>query len=223
MCSNNITSHWFDPINAPFPSVMEYEIEAFEKDIKYCKLYPDRRPDNTVYALWIGTNDLGIDGFLSDRNVAGTSITSFVDCLWQTFDHVYKAGGRRFIILNEAPLHVSPMYAAPENGGTLENNYWRNKTLYNATEYQYKMFEYSTSVNTLIDYGVPFNLLVKKRWPGAVFGIFDVHSLMLDIRAEPNKYFTPPADVKGSYRTCDNAGCTDSKDPLSSFMWYVFE
>lgn len=221
MCSNNITSHWFDPIKAPFPSVLEYEVEAFEEDIKYRKLYPNRRSDNTVYALWIGTNDLGIDGFLSDRNAAGTSITSFLDCLWQTFDHVYKTGGRHFFLLNEAPLHVSPMYAAPENGGTLDNNYWRNKTMYNMTEYQYKMFEYSTSVNTMIDYGVPFQLLVKKRWPGATFGVFDVHSLMLDIHADPSKYLDAPAHVIGSYRTCDNSGCADSKDPLSSFMWYV--
>ncbi|KAK3182210.1 hypothetical protein K4F52_006579 [Lecanicillium sp. MT-2017a] len=220
MCSNNITSHYFDQIQGPFPSVIDYEIPTFKADLAYPNLYPDRRTDNTVYSLWIGTNDLGADGFLTDKNVAGTSIPDFVGCAWTTFDEIYKTGGRQFVLFNEAPLQLSPMYAAPENGGTRNNNYWGNKTSYNMTEIEQKMFQYASSVNALYVYGAAFEFVVKKRWAGATFTVFDAHELLLDIRADPTAYLSPPATVIGSYVTCDGNNCSTSENPLSSFLWY---
>jgi len=67
MCADTLVPRWLNEIQAPFPSVLNYEMTAFEEGLKYTSLYPNRRDDNTVYALWIGTNDLGIDGFLGDR------------------------------------------------------------------------------------------------------------------------------------------------------------
>lgn len=222
MCANNITSHYFDLIKSLMPSILDYEIPTFEADLAFPKLYPDRHPDNTVYAVWIGTNDLGVDGFLTDRNVAGTSIPTFVDCIWNTFDRIYKTGGRRFVLLNTAPLEKSPMYASPANGGTGDNQYWQNKTQYNMTEAQYKIFEYTSSVNALIEQGIPFQVLVKKQWPGVTFSLFDVHSLILDIRAAPEHYLTAPFNVTWPYRSCNpSTGCQQSSLPLSNFLWYV--
>ncbi|TQV91612.1 acetyl esterase [Cordyceps javanica] len=222
MCADNVTNRWFDAIHNYFPSVLDYEAPAFEADLGFHQLYPNRHADNTVYAVWIGTNDLGIDGFLTDKNVAGTSLPDFVDCVWDTFDRVHAAGGRHFVLLNIAPLDKSPMYAAPASGGAGDKQYWTSSSAQydNKTELQYKMFEYSRSVNALFAQGMPFHLLVQKRWPGASFSLFDVHSLFLDIRAAPEHYLTQPSDVTGSYRTCGSNGCQNSTLPMSSFLWY---
>lgn len=198
MCSDKVAKHHFG--DKYFPSVKEYQVPAYKADLAFAKLYPNRKASNTAYAVWIGTNDLGVDGFLNDKQEPGKSISDFVECVFQTFDAAYESGGRYFVLLNEAPLHVAPLYAAP-------------------TETSNKMFEYTTSTNTMFDYGAPFNLLVKKRWPGATFVIYNVHQLMLDIHDNPSQYLTPPAIVKDPYRVCDNNGCKDSTNPRSSYMW----
>ncbi|KAJ6779795.1 hypothetical protein PWT90_01487 [Aphanocladium album] len=221
MCANNVTSHWFDPIKGPMPSILDYEVPAFEADLAFPKLYPDRHADNTVYAVWIGTNDLGVDGFLTDRNVAGTSLPSFVDCVWTTFDRIYQTGGRQFVLLNTVPLEKSPMYASPENGGTADNEYWGSKSQYNMTEVQYKMLEYTSSANALFEQGLPFHLLVKKRWPQVSFSLFDVHSLVLDIHVAPERYLTQPSNVTWPWKSCSpSTGCQQSNLPMSNFLWY---
>ncbi len=143
----------------------------------------------------------------------------------QVFDHIYQSGGRRFVLLNEAPLQLSPVYAAVSSGGAGNNQYWQNKTLYNQTEYQHKMMEYTTSVNTMFDYGVPFHLVVKKRWPGAAVAIFDVHRLLTDMHNSPASYLDAPANATGAYRNCaptnssGSLNCANSKSPMSSFLW----
>ncbi|KAL0933164.1 acetyl esterase [Colletotrichum truncatum] len=221
-CSNKIISRDFPAIYQPFPSVLDYEIPAYKADLAYNELYPNRQANNTVYALWIGTNDLGYGAFLTDSQAPGTTISTYVDCIWEVFDHVYETGGRHFVLLNLVPLEQSPLYAATDRGGFADSQFWPNKTAYNTTEYQYKMLEYTTSANTMFDYGAPFHLLVKKRWPGASFSIFDAHKLLSDIHAEPAKYLDSPANVTGVYRVCDpvTRACVDSSESKASFLWF---
>jgi hypothetical protein len=128
------------------------------------------------------------------------------------FDGIYRTGGRRFVLFTQAPLEISPLYAAIQNGGIGNGNYWTNKTAYNTTEYEQKMLEYTTSVNTIFKLGAPFQLLVQKRWPGASFIIFDTHQIILDIHNAPEKYLDAPFNVTGYY----DSGSTD---PISSFLW----
>lgn len=227
-CTNQIFSRYLAGIYRSFPAVLDDEIPSFLGDIAFVNtttgtntFYTNREPDNTVYALWIGTNDLGVGSFLMDVQHAGLTITDFVDCVWDVFDAVYESGGRRFVLLNEAPLEHSPLYAAPQNGGVVDNLYWTDKSSYNATEYEQKMLEYTTNVNTMFDYGVPFHLKVKSRWPDASFAVFNVHQLILDIRSAPEKYLDAPADVTGYYYQCavNGSNCTTSDNPLSSFLW----
>lgn len=220
--SDDIIRRQFDLIGRPFPSVLDYQVPAFEADVAAGTLFDDRRADNTLYALWIGTNDLGYGAFLSDTQTAGATLSTFVDSIWSIFDRLYKAGGRHFVLFNEAPLEDSPLYAPIQDGGFGDSNFWNNKTAYNTTEYSGKMLQYTTSVNTLFDYGVPFQLLVRDRWPDARITIYDVHSLMREIRAEPEKYLTEPVNVEGVYRVCtpSTGQCVDSSNPPSSFMWF---
>ncbi|KAG6019836.1 hypothetical protein E4U41_003062 [Claviceps citrina] len=218
-CTNNIDSRDLDVINAPFPSVLEYQIPAFEQDVRHQDLYPSRRADNTVYAVWIGTNDVGIDGILGRRNKPDTTLTTFVDCVWDVLDHVYRSGGRHFVLLNQAPLERAPMYATPGDGGTGNHEYWRNKTAYDVAQFADKLREYTTSLNTMYRYGAAFYLAVEQRWRGATVSVFDVHSLMEDVIADPGAYLDEPPNVKAPYRTCLD-GCVDAREPKTSFMWY---
>ncbi|KAI0441114.1 carbohydrate esterase family 16 protein [Xylaria telfairii] len=229
-CSTKIVYEYLDLIQGPLPSVIEYQVPAFKADVKYActnhttTFLRNRTPENSVYALWIGTNDLGAGGFLDDRQVPGKTISDYMECIWSVFDGIYSTGGRRFVLFTQAPLQVSPLYTAIEHGGTGNVNYWPNKTAYNTLEYEEKILEYTTIVNTIYGYGVPFQLLVQKRWPGASFVIFNAHRVLLDIHNAPEKYLEAPANVTGFYHTCPNPfsmdGCVDSKNPLSSFLWY---
>ncbi|KAI0130388.1 acetyl esterase [Xylariales sp. AK1849] len=228
-CSNEIFSRYLASINRTFPSVLEDEIPSYLEDVAFIDqatgtntFYTDRESDNTVYALWIGTNDLGTDAFLTDSQKPGLTITDFIGCIWEVFDNIYSTGGRHFVLLNTAPLEHSPLYAAPENGGVLDDHYWTNKTTYNMTEYEQKMKEYTTNVNTILDYGVPVELKIKSRWPEASVTVFNVHQLILDIRATPEKYLDAPANATGYYYHCNiNAtDCITSENPPSSFLWY---
>lgn len=72
-CSNEIVSRYFSYINAPFPSVVDDELPSFVADVEVKALYENRTAENTVYALWIGTNDLGYGAFLTDSQAPGVS------------------------------------------------------------------------------------------------------------------------------------------------------
>jgi hypothetical protein len=148
-CSNKLISRQLAAINRPFPSVVDDEIPSFLGDLAVGASFlgsavqeqhnhdnKAAKGDETVYALWIGTNDLGFGAFLSDSQAPGTSIVDFVDCVWAVFDALYHgAGARRFVLLAEAPLEISPLYAPTAMGGTANSQFWGNKTSYNTTEY----------------------------------------------------------------------------------------
>jgi phospholipase/lecithinase/hemolysin len=222
VCSNQVVARNFAYINRTFPAILDDEIPSFEADVAFKSLYPHRTADNTVYAVWIGTNDLGADAFLTDSQAPGKTISDFVDCVFTMFDRIYKTGGRRFVLLNTVPLELTPLYALPENGGTLDSQFWGSKTNYNMTEYSQKIMEYSTSVNTMFEYGVPVMATLKKRWPKATVDVFDVHSLVTDIHSEPAKYLEAPANVDSYYHQCEVSGspCVDQAGPLNGYLWY---
>jgi len=133
VCSNDIIYRYLAAIHGPFPDVV-YEVNAFEADIKYVNastgkntLYTDRRSDNTVYSMWIGTNDLGNYAFLTDSSLHDTVIPDYIDCIYDRFDSIYKDGGRFFVLMNTAPLQLSPLYGLPGAGGVSVSQYWSNK------------------------------------------------------------------------------------------------
>lgn len=134
MCDNRIIFRYFAPVSGPFPDVV-YEVNAFVADTKYVNaktktntLYTNRKSDNTAYAMWIGTNDLGAGAFLTDSSLRGTTIPDYVDCIFDKFDKIYKTGGRYFVLVNTAPLQLLPIYGLPSAAGTLKKSqYWTDK------------------------------------------------------------------------------------------------
>ncbi|KAI6086461.1 carbohydrate esterase family 16 protein [Hypoxylon rubiginosum] len=215
------------------PSVEEYEVPAYLADVAWVNpdtgtntLYTNRTADNTVYTLWIGANDLGVNAFLTDSQPQNKTLYDFIECVWPTFDNIYSTGGRKFVLFTEGPLNYAPLYASLEHGGAGDVPRWPDKEAHNTTEYEQKMLEYVTLVNLVFEYGVPLQQYFTKRWPGAQFSIFNVHDLIADIYHNPSAYLDAPANATGFYAECPDtlqvgtAGCDVSSNPLSSFLWY---
>ncbi|TVY82306.1 Acetylesterase [Lachnellula suecica] len=230
VCDNDIIYRVLSSVVGPFPDVV-YEIGAFEDDISYINattksntLYTDRGADNTVYSMWIGTNDLGVNAFITDSSLHSTLIPDYIDCIYNKFDAIYKAGGRYFVLMNTAPLQLSPLYGVPGAGGVSVSQYWPNKkpqSQYNLTEISYKMKEYTQLVNSVFAYRTPFEMLIAKRYPGAKMAVYDVHSLLTDVYNNPEQYLTSPVNVTAPYNMCDAAGnCTQSALSLDHYMWF---
>lgn len=49
---------------------------------------------------------------------------------------LYGIGARNFVLLNIAPLNFAPMYALPQNGGTIDTQYWLNEDQYTSNVYE---------------------------------------------------------------------------------------
>lgn len=144
----------------------------------------DNPSDSTYYAIWIGTNDLGHLGFLTEVQPKGLPLTNYTDCVFDQFDTLYAVGARHFVLLNVAPLDLTPLYALPENGGVSVSQFWPDKLQYdsNITRTSEKMREYSTLANAVFEYEIPFQVKIARRYPKSSFTLFDVHSLVSVMR-----------------------------------------
>ncbi|KAF7872374.1 hypothetical protein EAF04_003295 [Stromatinia cepivora] len=227
VCSNKLVNRYLDSIYAPFPDVV-YEVDAFVADVKYINsstntntLYTNRKPKNTVYSMWIGTNDLGRNGFITDSSINGTTIPDYVDCIFDRFDEIYQTGARYFVLMNNAPLQLTPLYGMPDAGGLNASHYWPNKPS-NISEISGKMKEYTQLANSIFDYRVPFEIVIRKRYPGASIAIFNTNSLLTDIYNNPTQYLPAPAVVNVSYILCAISGspCPSKSGSLEGYMWY---
>ncbi|EEA28699.1 hypothetical protein TMatcc_002946 [Talaromyces marneffei ATCC 18224] len=219
VCSNEITPRWFAHINGNFPSVLEYEIPAYVADSKYTTNgtpFLDIPPSETVYSMWIGTNDLGEAAFLTDSQVPGKTLPDYTECVFSALDKIYANGARFFVLQNVIPLQLVPLYAKPENGGVYPNPDGAT----NVTEVSYRMWESVKSVNNIYKYQLPFELLIQNRYPGAKFAFMDMYSIIADIYYNPDQYFASPANVTGYIKQCDATGkCSLAANP-ESFMWF---
>ncbi|KAL2430528.1 Acetylesterase [Exophiala dermatitidis] len=205
VCSNEITPRWFSSINAPFPSVLDYEIPAFRADLSATRtnstphepyFTPSLTASSAVYALWIGTNDLGVWAFLTDSQIPGKVLSDYTSCIYEVFDNLYASGGRRFVLMNTAPLELAPLYANETLHGVGDNQYWPDKPS-NLTQIAETMHEYTSTVNTVFRYQTPFDI-AQTRYPGADFALFDVHGLIVDIYTNPTTYLNGTGVGPGS-------------------------
>lgn len=130
-------------------------------------------------AIWIGTNDLGPAAFFTDSRL-NLTILDYIDCVYEQLDTLHEAGARNFVLLNLAPLNYAPMYALPENGGTVGSHFWEDEANYNtnATQVSEKMRQYVALVNSIYNYRTADEVQISDRYPGSSFTIFDIHSLV---------------------------------------------
>jgi hypothetical protein len=172
--------------------------------------------------LWVGTNDLGYAGFLTDKQTPNSTLPVLTECMWQVFDHVYETGGRYFVLLTVPPLDQAPLYKPAKDGGVESSLSWLEKARVNTTAYQEKIRQCSTDIASMIHLGTPFHAKVNERWPGATFVVFDTKRLMDDMMAAPGKYFDEPASITEVFNcnAVDESHCTEPSGELSGYMWF---
>ena len=88
-CSNNITY-------LPYPSVMESQIPLFleKKANGTLKL----NPEEMLYTMWIGTNDVGSDALLTGSDDA--SLVDVTNCMVEWVKIMYENGARNILLQN---------------------------------------------------------------------------------------------------------------------------
>jgi len=167
-------------------AVSRNQIPAFLADTLYISnttLKPiiSTPTDQTIYGIWIGTNDLGNGAFLTENQPKNLTIMAYIDCVYAQLDLLYNFGARKFVLMNIAPLDLTPQYSLPEYGGLNAPRYWTDKLSYNAniTQISEKMREYSTLVNAVYEARTPLYVKLSGRYPESSFAVFDVHSLVI--------------------------------------------
>ncbi|KAI0372654.1 hypothetical protein BV20DRAFT_963698 [Pilatotrama ljubarskyi] len=213
-CSNNLTAR-------PFPSVFESQLPLFFAEKTNGSLHLN--PEDTIYTLWIGTNDVGANALLTGSQAPGVSIVDTVSCAVNWVKVMYAAGARNFIFQNMIPLEHAPLYSA----NSYPNRYWTGPR--NTTEWSVFMAELTKSGNSIAELMLT-GLAPKLR--GAHLGLFDSHALFTDMINHPQLYFngTAPLNVTGAVHACvfkegeptsDPGVCTDAVGTdRDSFLWF---
>ncbi|KAF2674234.1 hypothetical protein BT63DRAFT_435380 [Microthyrium microscopicum] len=196
------------PRKAPIPNgpkmagVQEDEIPGFMADKAFKKdgkdFLNDIDPASTVYTIWIGTNDLGAGGYLTDEQAPGKTVLDYVECVYSAFDKLYAAGGRKFILINNVPLDKTPLYTLPKGQGA--DQFYPTKPS-DPTQLKAANTKVGGEVKTANDAFLAKTQkdVVTKRYPGADMVVYNVHKLFEDIISSPKDYLngTEPPNVTG--------------------------
>ncbi|KAL1727935.1 GDSL lipase/esterase [Schizophyllum commune] len=225
--SGGICSHALN--NLPWPSVLEEELPAFYNDSSNGTLdgsapgvLGDIAPDNTLYSIWLGTNDVGAGALLTGEAPEGVTVVDTVACTVNWVKTLYDKGARNFLFQNMNPLEKTPMYS---RNGKPTGTWTASK---NATEWNIMIHELTTAGNKLAE------LMLQQLVPtldGAHVALFDSHSLFNDMIANPEQYLngTAPVNLTTAIRTCDWQENEDPTDTVpctvvngtdrDSYMW----
>lgn len=211
----------------PFPDVKGYEVPTYlaEKTLRApesAKPFLDVPTAQTVYSIWIGTNDVGANGFVADTQSPGANLTSYLDCVYAQVGRLYESGARFFVLQTLAPLQLSPQYGNPATGGLVGSTfYWADKP--NATLIWQRMTETVATVNSIYHYRTESEVVAQEKYPGAHFAVFDVEGLLGDIYSRPAVYLngtTVPLNVTAPDNKCNhNKVCVRGSSP-DSYLWY---
>ncbi|KAF8423246.1 GDSL lipase/acylhydrolase family protein [Tirmania nivea] len=232
-CSNNLTPRIWKDIMQLFPSVAEYEVPAFLADHTSAKTGRiDLNPATTAYSIWVGTNDLAGNAFLSDAHLPGKTVTDYTDCVFAQIKSLYdNAGARYFILQNNVPLDFSPLYNSGTDGRHVyipDSRFYPTKSKEfagNGTKVEEKIKMMVKTTNDIFKYRAMATILTEEL-PGATIALFDSHSLITDIYNSPAEYLTgpPPLNVTGMVVHCPEPnfnGCYNYRhEDRNSFLWY---
>ncbi|KAL1672737.1 hypothetical protein EV122DRAFT_294661 [Schizophyllum commune] len=161
VCSTDITP-------SIYASLYEKQLPAFLASEGNGTIPSTVTPDNSLYTLWIGTNDVGAWGLLTGHEIGNATVVDTVQCAvnWMI------------------PLEYAPMYLpdAYPNKFTTE--------IKNATAWHLGMKELTSAGNEIA------KLLLEDLVPsleGAHVGLFDSHALFYDIHEHPDAYLNGTA------------------------------
>lgn len=87
-CSNYLTYR-------PYPSVFESQLPLYFTEKFNGSLELD--PNDTMYTLWIGTNDVGANALLTGSQTPGVTLVQTISCAVDWVKVLYTSGARNFI------------------------------------------------------------------------------------------------------------------------------
>ena len=104
-CSNELTpKRW--------PSVFESQIPSFiEKRTSVNGTMREIDQQETMYTLWIGTNDVGVGALLTGDQNPGVSIVDTTACAVNWVRRMYELGARNFLFQNVCCYSLPPTTA----------------------------------------------------------------------------------------------------------------
>lgn len=77
---------------------MEWQIPAYLNETYDGSLALNAQ--ETMYTIWIGTNDLGVNALLTGSDAPGVSIVPVRQCAIDVLKRLYESGARNFIMQN---------------------------------------------------------------------------------------------------------------------------
>lgn len=201
-------------------SVMEAQIPAFE-DKKLAL-----PAEETVYSLWIGTNDVGAGALLTGSAPGFTNVDA-TKCAVDWVRDMYDRGARYFVFQNMVPLQLIPMYAPDAHYNYIMSMTWKRER--DPVVWHIGITELVAARNALAPYMLRELL---SSLPGAHLALFDSHALFMDIIQHPDQYLngTAPLNVVSGIADCEHeptGGPVGGKCPepvrgtdRDSYLWY---
>ena len=98
-CSNTLTPR-------PYLSVFESQLPTYLAEKANGSL-GHLWPEETLYTLWIGTNDLGVGQLLTAGQKPGVTVVDTVTCAVNWVQTLYNSGARNFIFQNVSPARTT--------------------------------------------------------------------------------------------------------------------
>ena len=114
-CSNALTPR-------TFPSVFGDELPAYFA-AKANGSLGHLAPAETMYTLWIGTNDVGVGTLLTGQQTPGVTLVDTVSCAVDWVSTLYKSGARNFIFQNVSFVPTSNCLPSPRSTSLLLPQY----------------------------------------------------------------------------------------------------
>ena len=105
------------PHERPFPSVFKSQLPTYFAEIPNGSL--KLNPEETIYTLWIGTNDVGANALLTGGQAPGVTIADTVACAVDWVSTLYKSGARNFIFQNVSLFVPAQLPKFPKKGPPL--------------------------------------------------------------------------------------------------------
>ncbi|ORY92216.1 GDSL-like Lipase/Acylhydrolase-domain-containing protein [Syncephalastrum racemosum] len=176
--------------NALFSDNSTYVPSIRDQVEAYYNQQLDLDPEETIYAFWIGINDIERSFQLQDPS---TSLKNTVACLSQQLKNVRKVfGSNRFIVINAPPLDRMPYFAGTDN--------------------EQSRADATNTLNTLLSREVT---KLNKHHHALELDLVDVYAMLNDMVEKPDEFGFK--DATHAYWDACQGRCTDAVD---SYVWW---
>lgn len=205
VCSSSVT-----PLYG-FPDVASEQQAWFIEDHIENAGTPQQRllldPESFVVVIFIGTNDVGVNSFITDSQ-GNISLADLADCQLNSARALHKLGARNFIINSLIPLQLTTLYANSSD----PSDYY--PYTHDGPGWHKRIFNIVNSLNRIVKDGVA--QLNRELAPsGAHAEFFNTYTFFEELYNNPTRYFNGsiPPEVVTPCKGCP----LDERD---SYMWW---